>query len=42
MLTTYDSPLADIMLHINSKTNTKPNPNCVTINEKHDVVHFFM
>ena len=42
----YDGPLAVIMLHISTKTdpnpNTNPNlkPNCATINEKHDVVHF--
>ena len=46
MLMTYDSPLAVIMLHISTKTNPNPNananlkPNCATINEKHDVVHF--
>ena len=43
LLTAYDSPLAVVMLHINTESNPNPNlnPNCAIINlKKHDVVHF--
>jgi len=36
VLTTYDNPLAVIMLHIGTKINPNPklNPTCSTINNK--------
>jgi len=42
MLTTYDSSLVVIMLHINIKTYPNPNlnQNCAMVYEKHDVVPF--